>query len=129
MADLSLKQYLQEASTLVFNWGEHDCCRFALKWVKLRRGVDPGAEWLGGYTTARGAERHIRRGGGLLSLCKTAMARAGLRQTDAPNLGDVGVVLTDQGEALAIRSGSKWACAAPQGIVVSPFRTLAAWRV
>lgn len=124
-----LAAYLRAGASRAFAWGEHDCCRFALGWVALRRGIDPGARWAGRYGTARGAARHLRRGGGLLALARSAMAAAGLAATARPAAGDVGVVLTDQGPALAIRTPTGWACAGAAGIVVSRFPTLCAWRV
>lgn len=125
----ALAGYLRAAGGRAFAWGEHDCCRFALAWVALRRGVDPGARWSGRYRTARGAALHLRRGGGLLALAGAAMAEAGLAPTATPVPGDVGVVQTGQGPALAIRAATGWACAGAGGITVAPFAMLAAWSV
>lgn len=133
MAGLSvtaeLAGYLRAGGARAFSWGEHDCCRFALGWVARRRGIDPGARWLGRYRTARGAALHLRRGGGLLAVATVAFAEAGLVATDAPVIGDVGVVKTDQGETLAIRTATGWACAALTGIGVAPFVMLKAWAI
>ena len=125
----ALAAYLRAGGARSFAWGEHDCCRFALAWVLLRRGADPGVRWVGRYRTARGAALHLRRGGGLLALATNAFAQAGFAKTDDPVPGDVGVVMTDLGETLAIRTSSGWACAAETGIGVAPFAMLAAWSI
>lgn len=133
MAGLSvtadLASYLRAGGSRAFAWGEHDCCRFALGWVARRRGVDPGARWLGRYRTARGAALHLRRGGGLLAVATVAFAEAGLVATDAPAIGDVGIVMAGQGETLAIRTATGWACAAVTGIGVAQFAAVKAWSV
>lgn len=125
----ALAAHLRAGAARAFAWGEHDCCVFACGWVKARRGVDPAARWRGRYRTAGGAARHLRRGGGLDALAGRAMAEAGLGVTTRPVPGDVGLVKTAQGLALAIRTPTGWACAGPAGITVAPFAMLAAWSV
>ncbi|MET8524104.1 hypothetical protein [Nocardioides sp. NPDC004968] len=127
---MTLAKYLRAGAARPFCWDSCDCCSWACGWVALRRGVDPSARWRGRYRTARGALLQIRRAGGdLLDVASEAMADAGLVPTEAPRPGDIGVVETDRGQALAIRTPTGWAAKAAAGITVAPFGCLRAWSV
>ncbi len=127
---MTLAEYLRAGAARPFAWDACDCCSWACGWVALQRGVDPSARWRGRYRSVRGAMLQIRRAGGdLLAVTREAMAASGLAATTAPGPGDVGVVATDQGQALAIRSAAGWAVKSERGIVVAPFACLQAWSV
>ena len=127
---MTLSDYLRAGAAQPFAWGGCDCCSWACAWVAARRGVDPSARWRGRYRTARGAALQIRRAGGdLLSVASVAMAAAGLAETRDPRPGDIGVIETDAGLALAIRTPTGWAAKALAGIAVAPFVCLRAWSV
>lgn len=122
-----LADYLRASGARPFAWGACDCCTWVCDWVVLRRGVDPAARWRGRYRTARAAHRNLKNG--LVSVASESMASAGLSATDDPQPGDVGVVLTGQGQSLAIKTVTGWAGKAETGVVVAPFPVLAAWTV
>lgn len=127
---MTLSDYLRAGAARPFAWGGCDCCSWASGWVAARRGVDPSAAWRGRYRTAHGAALMIRRAGGdLLAVASVAMASAGLAVTEAPRPGDIGVIETVRGQALAIRTQTGWAAKAQAGITVAPFACLRAWRV
>lgn len=127
---MRLADYLRAGGAQPFAWDSCDCCSWACGWIALRRGVDPSASWRGRYRTARGAALMLRRAGGdLLAAASDAMAAAGLAVSAAPVAGDVGVVETSQGQALAIRTATGWAVKAPAGIAVAPFPCLRGWSV
>lgn len=127
---MTLADYLRAGAARPFAWDACDCCSWACAWVLLRRGVDPSAAWRGRYRTAGGALRHIRRAGGdLLAVASAAMMDAGLVLTSSPQPGDIGVILSHQGQALALRTPTGWAAKAQAGIVVAPFDCLRAWSV
>lgn len=125
----ALSAHLRAGAVRPFAWGECDCCSWVCAWIAARRGVDPMASWRGTYRTCLGAARNIHRGGGMLTVVCRAMAAAGLVPTEDPQPGDVALVKTAQGEALAIRTPTGFACKAPAGIVVAHFPVLAAWSV
>ena len=131
MADLPVRlaDYLRAGAARPFAWDLCDCCSWACGWVLLSRGVDPSAQWRGRYRTARGAVLHLRRGGGLLALASAAMAAAGLAETEQPMPGDIGVVDTVNGPALALWAGRRWACKSEGGIVIADFTPLRCWSV
>ncbi len=124
-----LAEFLTAGAKTPFVWGEADCCLFACDWVVSQRGVDPAQQFRGRYATERQARRIIRRQGGFLAMVSAQMEAAGLAVTDDALPGDVGVVVTDQGEALAIRSRIGWAAKSPSGICAAPFMLLRAWSV
>lgn len=72
---------------------------------------------------------HLARAGGLLVLARLRMAECGLVPTVDPQPGDVGVIETPWGEALAIRTTIGWAMKGEQGVAVMPFRLIQAWTV
>lgn len=126
---MTLAEFLRDGATRRFEWGVCDCCIWACSWVLAQRGVDPSAPWRGRYRTARGALRHIRKGGDFVDVVSRAMAAAGLAETSDPQPGDVGVVLTDMGGTLAVRTSTGWACKSERGVVVAPYELVKAWTV
>jgi hypothetical protein len=128
MADL-LSTFLRQGGAHPFVWGELDCCLWPSDWVRLRRGIDPAASLRGRYRTALGARRHIARAGGWEALTRRLAEQAGLSETDTPNAGDIGLVESEQGPMLAIRTATGWACKGLRSIVVAPFKPIVAWSV
>lgn len=70
-------------------------------------------------------------GGGLLNLASRAFADAGLIETNAPRIGDIGCVKTALGPVLAINVGhQRWAWKGGRDLSVSSdWRVLKAWEV
>jgi hypothetical protein len=123
-----LPAWLAASGSRPFAWGVCDCCTWVCDWVVAAQGVDPAAAWRGACASARDAAR-ILRGRGLLALAREGCAAAGLAETRDPLPGDVGVVLTEDGPAMAIRTRTGWAIKAGQGFGVRAAPMLAAWRV
>lgn len=69
-------------------WGESDCCQFVAAWLR-GRGVPLD---LPAYASEAEARRLIARAGGLVELLRPIALAAGLRETGAPEPGDVGVI-------------------------------------
>ncbi|MCC0809201.1 hypothetical protein FPV16_23890 [Methylobacterium sp. W2] len=126
---LSLPEHLRAMGSTPFTWGTSDCCLAASDWMLACRGIDPAAPLRGRYTTMRGALRHIRRLGGFEAMVSDLMRDAGFVETTEPKIGDVGVVDSDQGQALAIRTQIGWAVKGVNGFVVAPFSHTKAWSV
>lgn len=126
---LSLPEHLRVMGSTPFTWGVSDCCLAASDWMLARRGIDPAAPLRGRYASMRGALRHIRRLGGFEAMVSNLMRDAGFVETNEPKIGDVGVVDSDQGQALAIRTHIGWAVKGVNGFVVAPFSHTKAWSV
>lgn len=133
-----LGAYLREAAGRAVAWGEFDCAvGFTSRWVEAERGVDPAASYRGLYGTPLAAARLLRAQGGLARglsiLAARQAAEAGLEPTDAPGLGDVGLVWA-QGrrrlvQTLALRGANRWALLAPRGLAFGDAVLIQAWRV
>lgn len=130
----ALRRYLREAARTPFAWGRTDCCLFLADWVMAVRGIDPAQPLRGRYISERGAERWLRRHGGLVATVGLCAAGAGLAPTPAPRAGDIGVVraMGPDGkprEAGAICAGGRWMARTPGGLAGFRATPLAAWRV
>ncbi len=122
---------------LPFVWGETDCCIVLADWVRRARGLDydPAESVRWTYDSLASCHREV----GWIRDPVAAVASilegvVGLRRTDTPRRGDVGVVLgvvggreTPVGAAF---SGERWISKAEHGITVHrPRQVLAAWDV
>ncbi|WP_245450679.1 DUF6950 family protein [Methylobacterium brachiatum] len=113
-----------------FVWGVCDCSLAMADWCRAVRGVDPAATLRGRYTTALGAMRHVRRLGGFEVMARSLMAGCGFVTTEAPRIGDVGLVRHPVvGPVFAIRCALGWAVKSPEGVAVGDYPALAAWSV
>lgn len=125
-----LSAFLRAMARASFAWGACDCSLVMSDWCRLRRGVDPAASFRGRYRTRLGALRHVRRLGGFEATARTVMAGAGFVTTDAPLVGDVGLVAHPaSGPIFAIRCALGWAMKSPEGVAVGAYPALVAWRV
>jgi hypothetical protein len=122
-----LTAFLAEGSALPFVWGERDCTLWVADWIKAERGFDPAAARRGSYATASECWRLLRRAGGLASVVTVALAQASLAETDAPDVGDVGLVETAVGPMMAICTGAAWALKSIDGIAILPIAPVRVW--
>ena len=59
--DIKLAEYVNSLRDYPFVWGEHDCLTFVNKCVEIIRGESFADDWLGEYTTGRGAFKTYRK--------------------------------------------------------------------
>jgi hypothetical protein len=130
LADLGA--FLEQAGRKPFAWGGHDCLLFAADWCRIVAGCDPADAYRGRYATRLGAERILRREGGMLALAERTMT---MLEVDGPALaGDVGVVIapTTDGRFThvgAIFNGRLWTVLKVHaGLVAAPFTVVKSWR-
>lgn len=97
--------------------GEWDCCCLPAEWSLALGTADPMAAWRGRYATDVEAEDILHREGGLAGIFGAGLESVGWQPvTDAPQLGDVGVVALLDDEAGAIYTGRRWAFVATRGL-------------
>lgn len=125
----ALPDFIRESAGKDFVVGIRDCCLWACDWVVRAGHADPAAPWRGTYFGTIAAQRIIRRAGGLVELVSGGMAAAGLVETADAMPGDVGVVATPEGEAMAIRTRIGWAVLTASGVQVDAYTSLKVWRV
>ncbi|MBB4242372.1 DUF6950 family protein [Rhizobium tropici] len=121
-----------------FRWGGRsgdDCLMFCASWVWHVTGRDPVEEFRGTYSSEDEAREILTAHGGMIALVDAVAMKAGIRRTDDPQTGDIGIIrapswlggkLTEIG---AIKFGPVWACLGPAGVVGKKAECLAAWSV
>lgn len=126
-----LPAFLDRTWRTPFAWGKLDCILFLADWSIERLATDPAAAYRGRYSTAAGAERIIRRAGGLTALVDLEFGAAGWAPVEAAAPGDIGVVhaLTSSGPNLtgALFSGDRWVGLKPGGLIAGPATPAQVW--
>jgi hypothetical protein len=90
-------------------YGIDDCCLAAANIYVEVLGVDPAAGWRGRYRTRRGAQRLLGKEG-IIGTLATAAKEQGWRRIRpaAAMTGDLGIIRTAEGPAVAIRYAGRW---------------------
>ena len=131
-ADLSAAIAAAEGRAMV--WGRDDCCLWVADIVRARTGLDGAAAFRGRYRSRHGAAKALKavHGGGLIEAITAIAAQFGwpVIDADAAADGDIAIIDTTLGPALAIMSGDYWIGRIDGGVSATP-RDLAvkAWRV
>jgi hypothetical protein len=127
---IELQEFLRESAKKKFDWVSCNCGFWVCEWIKLVTGNDPVADIRGRFKTASRFRRHVNDTGGNEAFSRSIAERAGLVETNNPNIGDVGLVATGDGATMAIKlDADKWACKTLDGIAIAPFGQIAAWRL
>lgn len=135
--ELRLAKAIEAARDQPFRWGEHDCAIWAFDLRRhLTGGDDVAALWRGRYTTARGAQRVMRRlGWSSLEAAGRDLLGDPLPSVHLAQRGDL--VLADTGLGFGICLGARAAGIAPGngsgtpgGLILVPMAACAlAWRI
>lgn len=121
-----LDAYIESRLTAWFQWGDHDCCRFAAGAVEAMTGDDRMAGYT--YTDERAALRLIRDAGSLDALVVRALGEP-IPPAFAQR-GDVVIADLDHGPTLGVCLGLLSAFVADTGLTHRPtLACRAAWRI
>lgn len=113
-----------------FRWGETDCASTADRWINLNTGRSPLAEAGLNYCDEFDATAILIERGGFPVIVNRAMKLVGFEKTEAPQLGDVGLVLRSGRMCLAIRTETLWFSRDESGLIGAPLNALwKAWRI
>lgn len=114
---------IDKAAGKPFVWGEHDCCLFACNCIEAMTGVDPAAPFRGKYRSRGEAVRALRDYAGTLEDVALQIAL----EYNAPPItasrafrGDLALVETERGDALAIHYGGALFTTAAEGLARLP---------
>jgi hypothetical protein len=129
LADLAV--HCRVGASTAFGWGRMDCTIWVADWVLARTGRDAMAEWRGRYRTAIGHARLLRHEpAGLISAASRGLAAVGAEAIDpaAARSGDVGIIETVKGPAMALRGQLGWLAKTGDGLWRCP-GAIRAWRI
>lgn len=112
-ARAALDALIDERRSRPFARGTNDCCMFAADAVRAMTGHDLAAQWRGTYNDDRGALRLIQRLGGMEKI--GALAGDPIPPLCA-DVGDVGLVVVEGVEALAVCVGAVWLAPIARGL-------------
>lgn len=122
-----LAEFARERSSMPFEWGRNDCCLFTVDAVLALTGVDHGAAFRG-YDSALGAERLLKRHGGVRDLATDALGEPVAPAFAA--VGDAVLILNEGRELLAVCNGTTALAAGADGMVTMDMSdALAAWKI
>lgn len=123
-----LAEFIEARRERAFSWGESDCCLFVCDAIEAMTGSDPGVRWRGLYTTEKGARRVLRDNGGVDGIATMVLGPA--MPPALAGRGDVSLIDTPSGEALALCLGGLIAAQCQAGLEFIPMTAAkAAWKV
>jgi hypothetical protein len=125
-----LAQHQRIGMTAPFVLGKLDCSLWVANWVQKQTGVDLAADWRGQYSTRAEYLRLLNAKGGLVRVAARALERVGAERIDpaAARPGDIGVIVTEDGPALAIRYELAWRAKTVDQLSATPHASFA-WRI
>ena len=124
---VALQNQITQFNDKPFAWGAHDCCTFAADCVQAMTGEDKMIKYRGGYTTELGANKKLKRAGGLEAAITAELGEP--KKAVYAQRGDV-VYFHSLGDTAGICLGSKIAAPSLNGIVYTPMsEAILAWSV
>jgi len=129
LAELAVHCRVGASSAFVF--GGMDCTSWVADWVLARTGRDAMAAWRGRYRSRIGYRRLLRREPeGLAGAASRGLAAIGAVRVSPVDArpGDVGIIETTDGPAMAIRGQTGWLAKTGDGLWKCPVAVIA-WRL
>ncbi|WP_225768500.1 hypothetical protein [Inquilinus sp. Marseille-Q2685] len=127
----ALAIHCRVGASSAFAWGRMDCTCWVADWVKARTGADAMAAWRGRYRSRLGQARLLRRGaGGPTGAASRGLQAIGVAEIDPPAArpGDIGIIETVDGPAMALRGQLGWLAKTGDGLYRCP-AAIKAWRL
>ncbi|MGC0052738.1 DUF6950 family protein [Brucella pituitosa] len=113
-----------------FRWGVSDCASTADRWIKLQTGLSPLAQAGLIYRDEYEATAILIKRGGFPIIVNRAMKLVGFEKTEAPQTGDVGLILRSGRMCLAIHAETFWFSRDECGLIGAPLNAVwKAWRI
>jgi hypothetical protein len=125
-----LAAHIRHGDATPFELGVMDCSLWAADWVRICTGRDLAAGWRGQYSTRREYMRLLLCDGGLVRVTARAMQAIGatLVAPAGAQPGDIGIVMTTDGPALAVHGPRDWLAKIGDKLAVCPACSFA-WRI
>ena len=113
-----------------FRWSETDCASTADRWIKLQAGKSPLAHAGLVYRDEYDATALLIERGSFPVVVNRAMKLVGFEKTNAPQTGDVGLILHNRKMCLAIHAKTFWFSRDESGLIGAPLDAIwKAWRI
>lgn len=113
-----------------FRWGETDCASTADRWIDLRTRKSPLAQAGLVYRDEYDATALLIERGSFPVVVNRAMRLVGFEKTEAPQTGDVGLILHNRKMCLAIHAETFWFSRDESGLIGAPLDAIwKAWRI
>ncbi|WP_157779683.1 DUF6950 family protein [Cupriavidus pauculus] len=123
-----LADFIEARRERAFSWGESDCCLFVCDAIEATTGTDPGLRWRGLYSSEKGARRVLRDNGGVTGLATLILGQP--VPAAMAGRGDVVLIDTPCGDALALNVGNMIAAQGQNGIEFHPLGAgKATWKI
>lgn len=125
-----LARHQRVGNTTPFAYGTMDCSMWAALWVQQQTGIDLAASWRGQYRTEAEYRRLLAAEGNLVRVAARAMKRIGAQQIPPAEAepGDIGIIVTEKGPALAVRGQLAWLAKTGDQLSSTPHASFA-WRI
>lgn len=125
---IALQSQISQFNEKQFAWGTHDCFTFAADCVKSITGVDKMAKHRGGYKTELGANKKLKRMGGVEKAITSELG-----EPISPKLaqrGDVVYFASPMGDTAGICMGRVIASPMLAGVGFTPMsQAIKAWKI
>ena len=121
----ALAETIEAAKKRPFSWGKFDCCIFISECVIAQTGVDPMPEFRGHYTTKTGANRVVKKYGGLEAVINSKFKRITKNELSR---GDLVMFKSPEGLTMGAVFNQIWA-PTESGVNAVNCEILACWRV
>lgn len=127
---MDIADYIAAEALKPFRWGETDCASTADRWINLNTGRSPLAQAGLIYRDEFGATALLIELGSFPVVVNRAMRLASFEKTDAPQTGDVGLIMHKRKLCLAIHAQTFWFSRDEAGLIGAPLDAIwKAWRI
>ncbi|WP_341020666.1 DUF6950 family protein [Brevundimonas diminuta] len=127
--EVELGAFLERMTAERFVDGTSDCILTVADWIVLNGYPDPAEPYRGRYSTARERRRLIAEACGIHALMAGGAIRSGLKWTEQPQRGDVGLIRIGRRKIAAICLGERWATKGDGLVVAAADEVLMAWSI
>jgi hypothetical protein len=126
----ALDRHVRLARSTPFELGRMDCSLWVADWVSMRTGVDLAADLRGRYKTRAEVLRLIIPLGNLVRIAARRLDSIGAAVIDPAQAqpGDIGIVATTDGPALALFADGAWQTKTGDPLFSTPTASFA-WRL
>ncbi len=127
---MHIAEFVASEALKPFRWGETDCASTADRWICLQVGKSPLVQAGLVYRDEYDATALLIERGSFPVVVNRAMKLVGSEKTDAPQTGDVGLILHNQKMCLAIHADTFWFSRDKSGLIGASLDAIwKAWRI